>query len=145
MLGLLLFILLFFFNPSCFKRIVVADMYHPVLIEPGVRFSKDPKTLRPRKAIRKTPTRLFCEAGLFKCCKGNTNSSNCKASWHRTPSLWRYKENYVTRKISGLSRNGLMVLVPRWHNTIQRISITKIYWVMQWIVLCPTGTSLSFA
>ena len=32
---------------------------------PGVRFSKDPKTLRPRKAIRKTPTRLFCKAGLF--------------------------------------------------------------------------------
>ena len=38
---------------------------------PGVRFSKDPKTLRERKAIRRTPTRLFCKAGLFICCKGN--------------------------------------------------------------------------
>ena len=37
---------------------------------PGVRFSKVPKTLWARKAIRKTPTRLFCEAGRFKCCKG---------------------------------------------------------------------------
>ena len=39
----------------------------------GPSFSKVPKTLRARKAIRKTPTRLFCEAGRFKCCKGNTN------------------------------------------------------------------------
>ena len=38
-----------------------------------VRFSKDPKTLRARKAIRKTPTRLFCKPGLFICCKGNKN------------------------------------------------------------------------
>ena len=40
---------------------------------PGVRFSKDPKTLRARKAIRKTPTRLFYKAGLSICCKGNKN------------------------------------------------------------------------
>ena len=40
---------------------------------PGMRFSKDPKTLRARKAIRKTPTRLFCKAGLFICCIGNKN------------------------------------------------------------------------
>ena len=40
-------------------------------LSPGVRFSKDPKTLRERKAIRRTPTRLFCKAGLFICCKGN--------------------------------------------------------------------------
>ena len=31
----------------------------------GVRFSKDPKTLRARKAICKTPTRLFCKVGLY--------------------------------------------------------------------------------
>ena len=31
---------------------------------------------------------------------------NCKVSWLETPSLWRYKENYGTRKLSGLSRNG---------------------------------------
>ena len=40
---------------------------------PGVRFSKDPKTLLAPKAIRKTPTRLFCKAGLFICCKGYKN------------------------------------------------------------------------
>ena len=40
---------------------------------PGLRFSKDPKTLRARKAIRKTPTRLFYKAGLSICCKGNKN------------------------------------------------------------------------
>ena len=32
---------------------------------------------RARKAIRKTPTRLFCEAGLFISCKGNKNLNNC--------------------------------------------------------------------
>ena len=31
----------------------------------GARFSKVPKTFLARKAIRKTPTRLFCKAGLF--------------------------------------------------------------------------------
>ena len=31
----------------------------------AVRFSKDSKTLRARKAILETPTRLLCEAGLF--------------------------------------------------------------------------------
>ena len=39
----------------------------------GVRFSKVPETFRAREAIRKTPTRLFCEAGLFICCKANKN------------------------------------------------------------------------
>ena len=37
---------------------------------PGARFSKVPKTFRAQNAIRKTPTRLFCKAGLFVCCKG---------------------------------------------------------------------------
>ena len=32
-----------------------------------------PKTLRARKAIRETPTRFSCIAGLFICCKGNKN------------------------------------------------------------------------
>ena len=41
--------------------------------DPGVRFSKDPKTSRARKAIRKTLTCLFCKAGLFRGCKGNKN------------------------------------------------------------------------
>ena len=37
----------------------------------GTRFSKVPTTFRARKAIRKTPTCLFCKAGPFTCCKGN--------------------------------------------------------------------------
>ena len=40
---------------------------------PGSRLSNVPKTSRARKVIRKTPTRSFCEAGLFTCCKGNKN------------------------------------------------------------------------
>ena len=32
---------------------------------PGTCFPKVPKTFRARKAINKTPTRVFCEAGLF--------------------------------------------------------------------------------
>ena len=41
------------------------------LISLGTCFSKVPKTFRARKAIPNTPTRLFCKAGLFICCKGN--------------------------------------------------------------------------
>ena len=37
------------------------------------RFSKDPNTFRPHKAIGKTPTRLFCKVNLFICFKGNKN------------------------------------------------------------------------
>ena len=40
---------------------------------PGARFLKVPKTFRTRKAIRKTPTRLFCKAGFLIYCKGNKN------------------------------------------------------------------------
>ena len=65
---------------------------------PGARFSKVLKPFRALKVIHKTPTRLFCEAGLFICCKGNKNVNNCKVSCLETPLFWRYKENYVTRK-----------------------------------------------
>ena len=64
----------------------------------GACFSKVPKSFRALKAIRKTPTCLFCKARLFICnsCKGNKN--NCKVSCLETPLFWRYKENYVIRK-----------------------------------------------
>ena len=52
-----------------------------------------------RKVIPKTATRLFCKAGLFICCKANKNENNCKVSCPLTPSLWRYKENYVTSNV----------------------------------------------
>ena len=66
-------------------------------IKPEDRFSKVPKTSRARKYIRNSPTRLFCEAGLFTYWKGNKNYYNYKVSRLQTPSFWRYKENYVTR------------------------------------------------
>ena len=68
-----------------------------IMLKPGARFSKVPRTFRARKAIRKTATSLFCKAGLFICCRGNKNKYNCKVSCLKTPSFWRYKENYVTR------------------------------------------------
>ena len=40
-------------------------------IKPEDRFSKVSKMFRDRKYIRNSPTRLFCEAGLFICWKGN--------------------------------------------------------------------------
>ena len=64
---------------------------------PGARFSKVPKTLRARKAVRKSPTHLFCISGLFICCKGNKNENNFKVSCLETLPFSRYKENYVTR------------------------------------------------
>ena len=35
---------------------------------------------RARITICKTPTRLFCKARLFICCKGMENENNCKVS-----------------------------------------------------------------
>ena len=69
------------------------------ICDAGACFSKVPKTFRTRKAIRKTPTRLFCYAGLFISFKGNKNLNNCKVSCLETPLLWRYKENYVTQDV----------------------------------------------
>ena len=39
----------------------------------NIGFSKVPNTFRARKAIPKTPNRLFRKAGLFMCCEGNKN------------------------------------------------------------------------
>ena len=58
---------------------------------PGARFSKVPKTFRFRKAIRKTPTRLFCKAGLFICCEGDKNHDNCKVSCLRRDAFFLKK------------------------------------------------------
>ena len=72
---------------------------------PGVRFSKVRRNFQARKAIRKTTTCLFCKAGLLICCKGNKNKNNCEVSCLKTPSFWRYKENYVTRNTPEKSRD----------------------------------------
>ena len=49
------------------------DLAYAMQFWPGARYAKVPKTLRARKVMRRTPTRSFCEAGLFICCKGNKN------------------------------------------------------------------------
>ena len=85
--------------------LLVRDITPDLHKRPGARFSKVPKTFRARKAIRKTPTCLLCKAGDFICCKGNKNKNTCKVSCLEKPSFWRYKENYVARKVWGLSRN----------------------------------------
>ena len=43
------------------------------ITQSGARFLNAPKNFRAWKAIRKTPTRLFCKADLFICCKGTGN------------------------------------------------------------------------
>ena len=76
---------------------------------PGTRFSKVPKTLRARKVIRKTLTRLFCKAGPFNVVKGITIKITAK---FRALRRLRFKDTkrIVTRnapeKSTGLSRNG---------------------------------------
>ena len=61
-----------------------------------------PVSRKSRKLLgpeNKTASRLFCEAGLFICCKGNKNLTNhCIVSFLETPLFCRYKENYVTPK-----------------------------------------------
>ena len=63
----------------------------------GGRFSKVAKTFGARKDIRQTPTRFFCKADLFICCKGTKNWNNCRVSCHETPLFWKHRENHVTR------------------------------------------------
>ena len=40
-----------------------------------------------RNARLKTPTRLFCKAGVFICRQGNKNKNNCKVSCLEKPSF----------------------------------------------------------
>ena len=58
---------------------------------PGARLSNVPKTFRFRKPIRKTPTRLFCNAGLSICCEGDKNHNNCKVSCLRRDAFFLKK------------------------------------------------------
>ena len=80
-------------------------------------FLESPKTFRARKAIRKITTCIFCKADLFTCCKGNKNKNNDKVSYLETPSFWRYKENYVTRKTPEKFRD-FRETGPRFHGKI---------------------------
>ena len=94
----------------CF-RLSPGEPFEAWGLGPGARFSKVPKPFRARKAIHKSPTRLFCEAGLFICCKGNKNVNNCKVSCLETPlSLEKHPKSFGTpvsqksRNVSGLFR-----------------------------------------
>lgn len=64
---------------------------------PGTSFSKVLRTFRARKAIHKTPTRLFSKAGLFITCKGEKIQITAQVSSPETPWFLRYKEDYATR------------------------------------------------
>ena len=48
--------------------------------------ARGPYLESPEKAfVKLRPQCLFCKAGLFICCKGNKNKSNCKVSCFGTP------------------------------------------------------------
>ena len=74
------------------------------------RCSEVSKTLRARKAIRNTPTRLFCKAGLFMCFKGNKNWNKRKSFVPRDAFVLKIRRELChpkcARKVSGLSRHG---------------------------------------
>ena len=53
----------------------------------GARFSKVPKSLRARKAIRRTLTRLFCKAGLFMCFRGSKKLKKLQSFEPQMPSI----------------------------------------------------------
>ena len=76
---------------------------------PGGRFSKDPVTCRARKAILETMVRLPWKAALLVCFRYKERQNKWQVSMFETSSYWRYKGIYVTRKVSGRSRNGLPV------------------------------------
>ena len=71
--------------------------------KPGVRFSKDPKTLRARKAIRPAYSVKLVFSYVVKGIKVKITA---KLGWHGTPSFWRYKDNYVTRSFGTFEKQA---------------------------------------
>ena len=72
----------------------------------GGRFSKDSVSYQARKAILETTIRLPRKASLLLCFRYKERQNNCQVSKLETCPYWRYKGIYVTRKVSGRSRNG---------------------------------------
>ena len=71
---------------------------------------KSRKLFGPKKPFVKIPTRLFCKAALFICCKRNKNG-NITAKFRASRRLRFGKEichPKCTLKVSGLSRNGAL-------------------------------------
>ena len=104
---------------------------------PGGRFSKDPVTYRARKAILETMIRLPWKAALLICFRYKERQNNCQVSKLETCSYWRYKGIYLTRKVSGRSRNGPLLPIPEFeampttkpshlHKTISRRRWSKV-------------------
>ena len=96
-------------------------MIGPILstiVKSGGRFSKDPVTYRARKAILETMIRLPSKATLLICFRYKERQNNCQVSKLETCSYWRYKGIYLTRKVSGRSRNGPLGYL----NLLSRIS-----------------------
>ena len=79
------------------RHFAVIFIFIPFTTYEKTSFTDFRETAPSRKDIRNSPTRLFCEAGLFICCKENKNYYNYKVLCLQTSSFWRYKENYVTR------------------------------------------------
>ena len=82
-----------------------------ITCNPGASLSKVRRTFRVRKATRKTPTCLFCKAGLFICCKGNKNKNNSSVLPRHAFVLKIQRElcppsPKCTRKVSGLRETG---------------------------------------
>ena len=82
-------------------------------VRTGACFSKVPNAFRARKAIRKTPTRLFGKAGLFIYCKGNKKFKYQQSSVPRDAFVLKMQRKLVhpkcARKVSGLSKNGSLI------------------------------------
>ena len=76
------------------------------LLTPGGRFSKDPVTYRARKAILETMIRLPWKAALLICFRYKEMQNTLQVSKLEICTYWRSKGIYVTRKVSGRSRNG---------------------------------------
>ena len=86
------------------------SLWSPFLESPENFLALSEFVLRPRIAIHKTPTRLFCKAGLFIHCKGNKNkiAANFVASGHF--HLEKKNENHVTRDEPEKFRDFLLSL-----------------------------------
>ena len=56
-------------------------------------------------------TRLPWKAVLLICFRYKERQNNCQVSKLETCSYWRYKGIFVTRKVSGRSRNGPLVYI----------------------------------
>ena len=87
----------------------------PILPFLGARFSKDPKTFRARKATYENAIRLFWKADLLRRLLDNKKQNNCEVRRLKTSRFLRPRGNSVghpkkSRKVSGLTRNGLQAL-----------------------------------